>query len=482
MITQPLKFLLAIALASGLFLTPIAMAKSADNENSQSENVIQLPPFKLLRAEENYSFLHGSQRAEDNFWASLKNIELSDSGNSSLSLGGEFRIRGEHFENRGWQSGSDETFWSHRVALHANLQFGSNLRFFGELYHGYTSHQKAFAEYDELNLHQGFAEYSILLSGDKNIAFRAGRQELAFGSARLMGMREGPNIRRSFDAGKITYTNKDTAIHGFYGREVLPRFGVFDNSSNLFAKSNNNPEVWGIYSRFKIKGLLGNNELYYLGFDVNQARFNDVSGHETRHTLGLRRFGRIGERFKYNTELMYQFGTIGTADISAFNIEADWRYTFPNSEWRPELGVKFEWSSGDNAPGDNKINSYNPMFVNPEYYGLAKIITPSNVVSIRPFISLDPNDKLNLYLEYAKFWRESDGDGLYRVTRFLLRVGGNNLSRDLGEQIGFRARYEIDRNWSMDLDASLFWAGEYLEQSGAHENILHIAPTLRFRF
>jgi len=199
-------------------------------------------------------------------------------------------------------------------------------RFVAELYHGYNSGEKEFAQYDELDWHQGYVELDSRIPGPGQLSFRLGRQEMAFGAARLIGIREGLNIRRTFDAAHAILTINGTTVNAFYGREVRSEFYVFDNDFVLFDDSSGNPELWGLYTRFFIPGDIGDTEAYYLGFQVDSARFNDVAGKEIRHTLGIRRIGTIGERWHYNTELIYQFGDIAGQKIRAYNVETDWYY------------------------------------------------------------------------------------------------------------------------------------------------------------
>jgi len=207
-----------------------------------------------------------------------------------------------------------------------------------------------------------------------------------------------------------------------------------------------------------------------------------VSGKEKRHSIGVRRFGRIGKSWVYNSELIYQFGDIGGADISAFNIETDWRFEFVDTAWRPGLGIKLEYTTGDDETGDGEINSFNPMFVNPEYYSLAKTVTPVNMISVHPSIVLYPREGLTVYLEWAAFWRESKNDGLYAPPRFLRRDGAGINSRKIGNQIGIRLKYAFNRHVTFDLDVSYFSAEAFLEDSGESDNILHIAPTISCKF
>lgn len=446
-------------------------------------NVKEPPPYSLLRASEDYSYLvTNPEQYESDVFDSIKYMQLDSESGTYLTVGGELRPRVEYFRNRNWAAGEDDNFYSQRVSTHANLKIGGRFRIFTELFHGYINQEREFAESDELDFHQGFVEILPFSSDTSQLSVSIGRQELAFGASRLVGLREGPNIRRSFDSVKSRYTHGSTTIDAFYGEEVKPEFYTFDNDFKLFDSDSDNPALWGLYSQFSIPGDVGPTEAYYFGFEADSARFNDASGKESRHTLGIRRFGTIGERWRYNTELIYQFGDIAGRDIRAYNIDTDWHYELLRMKFRPSIGLKMELTSGDRHIGDNEINSFNPMFVNPEYYSLAKTITPVNMISIHPSLTLHPNEFFTVYIEWARFWRASRNDGLYSVPRFFSRDGIDTSSREIGHQFGLKLEYEFNRHLSFDLDFSYFIVDDFLIGTGESENILHIAPTISFKF
>jgi hypothetical protein len=461
----------------------MALIKGAYAQINEQEKKVP-PPFSIFRADENYEYLKDklTNPYKSDLFDPIKFIPLTKDKAVYLSFGGQFRPRFEYFSNRWWEPGNDENFYSQRITLHSNVVLGKHVRIFGELYHGYTSHEKEIAEYDVVDFHQAFLEFSWPLKGDREISTRLGRQEMTFGAARLIGLREGPNIRRSIDAARIIYNQGQTNIQLFYGKEVFPSFEAFDNKFTFFDGDLPNPQLWGINSRFKINGVTGMNEIYYFGFQSDNATYNDISGEEVRHSIGLRRFGKLGKRWFYNSEVIYQFGEIGNNNISAFDIESDWHYKLIYTPWQPNPGLKLQYTSGDKKEGDGKINTFNPMFVNPAYYSLALTITPINIISIHPSISLTPTEKLTLYAEWAFFWRASENDGLYKPPRFINIPAAGNTEKSLGSQFGFKATYEIDRHLSFDFDMSYFITGDFQKASGESANILHIAPTLCYKF
>ena len=454
----------------------------AQEQNEMTKK--ELPAFKMTRSEENFFYLKEKENSlyEATIFDAIKYIPLHSSGNVYLSFGGQFRPRFEHYSNRFWLVEGDQDFYSQRLAFHSNLVLGKYFRIFGELYHGYTSHEKEFAEYDEIDFFQAFAEIKIPLKAQSKLSFRFGRQEMGLGATRLVGIREGPNIRRSYDMARLIFSKNKTKIQSFYGKEVLPFFESFDNDFSLFDDDAFNPQLWGVYSQFPIKGLNGMNEIYYLGFQVDNAIYNDVNGEEIRHTIGLRRFGKIGKHWKYNSEIIYQFGQIGSDDISAFSIDTDWHYELNETKWKWMPGLKLEYASGDKDTNDGKINSFNPMFVNPAYYSLAATITPVNIFGIHPSISCQPFEKLKLYAEWAFFWRASENDALYRPTRFINRPADGIEEKNIGHQFGGNIQYSFSRYLMFDLNTSYFIAGDFLRNNGEAENIFHIAPTFNFRF
>ncbi|MEL6658734.1 MAG: alginate export family protein [Bacteroidota bacterium] len=438
-----------------------------------------VPPITILRAEEDYSFLQ-DQDSTVVFLQPLKWITLSPNNSTALTLGGEYRPRVEHFTNRNYTP-EDETFYSQRLSLHAALRLGGSIRLFGELYHGYVSEGTALLESDDLDLHQGFLEWKVMDTGAKKTVVRLGRQEVGFGASRLVGIREGPNMRRTFDMARVRYQSGGTFVNAFYGREVAVGPDAFDNKSQIFDDEPTTPGMWGLY----VQNLFSHEErkidLYYFGFSSNLARFNDVVGEERRHTIGARSYGKIN-RFSYNTELIFQFGELGNSPVTAYNFEADWQYILHTGKWKPTIGLRLDWSSGDSEVGDDKVQTFNPFFVNPALYSLAAVNTPANSTSLHPNFTVYPAEGISIFVDYALFYRTQANDGLYAPPRFLSREANGLTDKHIGDVLGLQFTYEINRNISFDIRSSYFIAGKFIEATGESENTFYVAPTANFRF
>ena len=439
----------------------------------------EAPRILTTRAEEDYSSFRDNDSVAF-FLKDLKYLSLSQNGPAYLTLGGEFRARMDHTRN-GDFGPENETSYLQRLNFHAALNLSPRLRLFTEFYNGLSSAGEVLLQSDHVDLHQAFIDWKIVAEADQLIRLRLGRQELGYGSSRLVGIRNGPNMRRSFDMAQLRVGFKQTKIDVFYGAEVGVSSSAFDNTSAIFDSDNSNPTLWGVYLNRSLKEQLRFVELYYLGFHSDFSVFSDALGEETRHSFGLRSYGALG-RLTYNSELIFQTGELNDSDVFAYNFEADWKYRLSDVGWKPQVGLKLDWSSGDQEPGDNKIGTFNPTFVNPGIYSLASINTPANMTSLHPNVSISPAEGLYVYLEYAFFYRTQTADGFYRPPRFLSRPAASSEEKSLGETLGLLINYEISRNMSFDVVTYFFISGGFIEETGESENISFIAPTLSFKF
>ena len=443
-----------------------------------------LPALMTHRAEEDYSYLkeERDQGVDLSFEESLKYIPLNARETVYSTIGGQYRIRSEHSINDNWTT-EDDGYYSQRISLHASLHVGESVRFFGELYHGLTSNGQRVLQDDELDFHQLFAEWAPPLEGGHTLSLRLGRQELNLGASRLIGARDGPNMRRSFDLGRIIYTYQQGTVNLFFGQEVNPRFDAFNNVSNLINEVRaNNPRVWGIYVDGPGPITNGALDVYYLGFEGVSSEFNDSFGNETRHSFGVRSSGNPRGTFSYNTELIAQFGTHNGNSIRALNVETDWKYFLKNLPGKPALGLKFDWSTGDKEDGDGVVHTFNPLFVNPAIYSLAGVNTPANLTSFHPSITVYPSQRIVLFFEYALFYRTNENDGFYAPPRFQTRKANGITDRHIGDVMGFRASWQVHRNISASLMSSYFLAGPFIKASGPSNNIFYVSPTIDFKF
>src|SRR3984893_4759597 len=98
---------------------------------------------------------------------------------------------------------------------------------------------------------------------------------MEYGSGRLIDVREGPNVRLSFDGFKVKTGIGPWQSDGFAMRPELCNPGCFDNAHNHAV------EFWGVYGVRPLKKNL-TLDTYYLGLDRKSATFNRGTGQEVR--------------------------------------------------------------------------------------------------------------------------------------------------------------------------------------------------------
>jgi hypothetical protein len=183
--------------------------------------------------------------------------------------------------------------------------------------------------------------------------------------------------------------------------------------------------------------------LNYLGLNREEARFEQGSAHEVRHTLGLRLWGRPGP-WDYNVEVVYQLGTFGQGQIHAWTATSDTGYTLRTVPWQPRLGLKADIISGGRHPKSRDLRTFNLLFPKGAYFGEIALIGPANLLDVHPSLELHPMPPVTVSADWDVFWRQSLQDGIYGNAVHLLRSGQQSQARLIGSQ----ASVQVEWQWS----------------------------------
>ena len=187
-----------------IFATTLLIGAPISNAQAvgTAPSVVQDRSYKLLREDEDWSFLRNRSLRED-FWDPIKYVPLRKSANDwYMTMGGEAREVWEQIGNDNWgQSPYWNGYLNERYMPYFDLHYGSHVRTFIELKSGLNSFRRGGPrpiDEKKLDFQSAFLELSSS-SGSKSIQLRIGRHELEYGSGRLIDVREGPNVRLSFD-------------------------------------------------------------------------------------------------------------------------------------------------------------------------------------------------------------------------------------------------------------------------------------------
>lgn len=422
------------------------------------------PAYESHRFNEDWSPLSDPALRTDPF-DPVKWIPLNGDGSVYLTLGGEFRARYESSRDPVFGLGlprrNDYTLL--RSFLFADLHLGPNARAFVELASGFApgwGGQPPPTQKDQLDILQAFGELSLPAAGGV-IMLRGGRQEMSFGSSRLVSVRESPNIRRAFDGARTAWIGAGEArIDAFLVRPVAPQLGAFNDSNDraqLF---------WGAYVTTAVLALPGlKADLYYLGLEREEARFAQGTATERRHTLGTRLFGKRSG-FDWNIETAFQFGSFGTADIRAWTVSANLGYSFSDLPLSPRLGLNADAVSGDGNLRDNRLGTFNPLFPKLPYFSEANLAAPANLIDIQPNLTVSLTPKLSVTLGWNPLWKQTKADAFYAPPLSPVRGTAGGTGRFIGQQTSAAFEWSATEHLTIGGTYVHYSPGERLKQGG----------------
>lgn len=419
-------------------------------------NTASAQNFKLLRYDENYEFLKDSNR---NFYERLKFIPLTQKKDLYMSIGGEARYEYVDFNNEDWGrfNVGHNNFLLQRYDLHADIHLGKTFRIFAQLRSaledGRTNGARGIDE-DQLNVQNLFLDVNVWQQKDKKITIRAGRQELDYGSGRLISVREGPNARLYFTGGKLMYTSSRVSIDAFVMMADTVYTGVFDN------KMSKQLNLWGAYSKI-IFPKAGNLDLYYLGFRRDASVFEEGIAPERRHTIGSRLW-KYGGGFIYNLEAAYQFGTFGSGNINAWTGSIDIGYMFENVKFKPTINLRNDYISGDKNQGNGNLQTFNPLYPKGGYFGFSPQVGPVNLIDIHPYATFDLLSNLKMQLDVVLNWRYSTQDGVYRPSGILNLRGSDSNEKYIGTAYLANFTYGFNKYISVVSGIQYFKTGAFI--------------------
>ena len=299
---------------------------------------------------------------------------------------------------------------------------------------------------------------------------------MEYGSGRLIDVREGTNLRRSFDAARALFKFRDWQVDGFWSKPVRNRPGVFDDDPNPSVS------LWGAYGVHPLSVLPdGHVDLYYLGYENDQAAYSVGTGHELRHSLGTRIWG-APMPWEYNGEYVWQFGRFRRGDIEAWTAANAVRYNFQEWPLRPRLGLRFDVASGNLNPRSPNLQTFNPLFPSGAYFNLANPIGPQNIIDLHPVLDLNFGDKVTATADWNFFWRESLDDGIYSLAGVPLRPGTPSRARNIGSSPSLTVAWQVTRHTTVLASYVHFFPGPYLQENPPAKAIDYVTVWIDFTF
>ena len=244
----------------------------------------------------------------------LKYIPLSDDDvRTYSSFGANIRERFEvNDANFGTGGNQQESYLLSRAEAHMDLRVHGQIQMFLQLQSDESpgKQRPSPVDRDRLGIEQGFVAVSEPL-GDGEVAIRIGRQENGFDLQRFLSVRDGPNVRQSYDGVSVAYTSGPWRLIALYTHPVQNRdSSLFDDYSG--------PHLSLDLVRIERQVTSSSSLSAYVGqFRQDDVHFPSASGSERRDLVEVRYTGVSGS-VDWDAEAMSQNGRIGGQTIRAW--------------------------------------------------------------------------------------------------------------------------------------------------------------------
>jgi Alginate export len=419
------------------------------------------PSILFNRWQEDWSVLADPSVPHEAF-DNLKYMPLASDAYLSLGVNLRERFEGNDAVEFGVGGTKPEDYVISRLEAHADLRV-ADFQVFVQLESAFAPGKILLApvDQDRLALEQAFVAYSTTI-GDGTLRLRAGRQQIAFDLQRFISVRDGPNLRQSYDALWVGYELTEWEFSSFYSQPVQNRnLRIFDDySSNQLTyggvrveyKPTENSSISATLSQFK----------------QNNAQFPSISGNELRNILDVHHSGTV-KGFDWDGEAMGQVGHIANESIRAWAIGSRVGYTFTEATWSPRIGLQADAASGNSNPHGGTFGTFNPLFPNGYYVTLSGYTGYTNFIHIKPSITLRPVPSLTVLLAAAPQWRETTADAVYTQPDIGVPGTPGHGSSYTGTYFQTRFDWQINPHLTTALEAVRFNVGDTIKGLGGHD-------------
>jgi hypothetical protein len=394
----------------------------------------------------------------------LKYISLSNyDARTYLSVGANIR---ERFETNdpsfGTGGNQQDLYLLSRIEAHLDLRIHGQVQLFLQLQDDISpgKQRPSPVDQDRFDIEQGFVAVSEPLA-DGVVAIRIGRQQNGFDLQRFLSVRDGPNVRQSYDGVSVAYTSGPWRLITLYTHPVETRnVSLFDDYSS--------PHLSLGLVRIERQVASSSSLSAYVGqFRQDDVQFPTASGNERRDLVEVRYTGVSG-RVDWDAEAMSQNGRIGAQAIRAWAIGAVIGRTFGSTGFRPRLSLQFDAASGDKSP-DHQLDTFNPLFPSGYYFTTAGYTTYANLVHVKTDLSANPLTNVKLSIGIGVEWRETLADAIYTLPDVPVPNTAGRGGRYVGTYGQFRVDYGLTPHIALALETVHFSTGATVVSVGGHD-------------
>jgi hypothetical protein len=382
-----------------------------------------------------------------------------------FSIGGEERLRWENqMDDR--LTGKDNSYVLERSRVFGDLWYRDLFRVYVEYLDAQSTSQTLpplAIDIEKNDLLNAFVDLKIGEAKDNPIYFRIGRQELIYGSERLITSKDWANILQNFQGIKAYWRSDNLDLDAFWVEPVIPN----PNQISSPDPHQGFAGLWGTYRPDK-NSLL---DLYVLnleyGHQVSYLAAPGGRGGYNVTTLGTRSYGEEWN-ILWDFELMYQTGMRTSQQISAGAWVTGMGYHFAKLPMNPSFWIYDEFASGSRNPGHGSYGTFNQLFPYGHYYfGWIDDVGRENINDINMELQVYPLNWITMFVQYHVFRLASAYDALYNASGIPIRRDPTGRAgTDVGDELDWVLNFHLDLHHDILLGYSTLFAGEFIKRTG----------------
>jgi hypothetical protein len=431
-----------------------------------------------------WRYLDKPDNQEHDIFDFLKRIRLCD--DVLFTTGGEFRYRLMD-EGNSRLGGFHNRYDLTRVRAYGDLMITDRFRVFVEFFSAQSFNQDLaplVIDRDYADLLNAFADLALFDFDDKPVWLRVGRQELLYGSQRLISPLDWANTRRTFQGAKLFWRSEEVDLDAFCVQPVIPSPRRFDSVDNGVIFSG----TW-LTCRPQKNHFI---DLYYLNLDRSQPVFagrGGLLGPGNVSTVGARYIGESEEGWCWDGEGMLQFGTWSNQDLFAGAATIGGGYHWKDSPLSPVVWLYYDYASGEDHPGVGNLRStFNQLFPFGHYYfGFLDLVGRQNIHDINVHLNFYPTPWITCIAQLHNFFLASPRDALYSAGGVPLRVDPTGKAgTDVGQEIDLVANFHLDNHQDVLVGWSHLFAGDFIHdtaktaQMARNPNLFYLQYSFRW--
>ena len=212
----------------------------------------------------------------------------------------------------------------------------------------------------------------------------------------------------------------------------------------------------------------GDLSVYVARYTADGALAGLPTGRDRRDIVDVRYFKPAG-RLQYDAEVMVQGGDVAGRDVEAWAVGARTRYALSDAGWRPKIGVQFDAASGDRNPRDGRVQRFNPLFPNGIYFTQAGYTAYTNLIHLKPTLTLDPVKAVTLLAGVGFQWRETTRDAVYVQPSLPVPGTAGQGGRYTGTYLQGRGDWRITPHFRASVEAVHFDVARLVRRAGGHD-------------